>query len=496
MSSRDVIIIGSGLGGLSCGAILSNEGKRVCVVEKEPVPGGCLRSFRRGGALFDTGMHYIGSMADGEILNHFLRYCGIYDSLRLQRLDEAFDVIHLGDREYSFCQGYDRFVDALSAEFPAQRRQIEDYAAALREVGNVIGVEKLRKGIISSDGLRFLSTAASAEIERLIGDPLLRKVVAGTSFLYDGIRGHSPFYHHAMSNHSFIRGAYRFAGGSQQLADALCDLIRRNGGEVRCGDAVGKIRLRENRVTGVKTVSGEVLEAGAVLSDIHPARLLPMLDKDNRIRPSYAARIGSVPNSCGVFSVFATVDKKAFPYRNQNHYIIDGDDVWAEREGAPRPQMVMLSMQAQGGNEACEAVSLLCPMSFGEVAKWAGTAIGKRGAEYEAFKQAKAEAAIRSVEARFPGFRAAIRSIHTATPLTYEDYTGTPQGSAYGMQIDCNDVLGTSFSPETKVGGLYLTGQNIAIHGALGVVMTAISTCGALLGREYTARKIGNSQGE
>ena len=60
--------------------------------------------------MFDTGMHYIGSMADGEILNHFLRYCGIYDSLRLQRLDEAFDVIHLSDREYSFCQGYDLVV--------------------------------------------------------------------------------------------------------------------------------------------------------------------------------------------------------------------------------------------------------------------------------------------------------------------------------------------------------------------------------------------------
>lgn len=494
MSSRDVIIIGSGLGGLSCGAILSKEGKRVCIVEKEPVPGGCLRSFRRGGVLFDTGMHYVGSMADGEILNHFLRYCGVYDSLRLQRLDEAFDVIHLGDREYRFCQGYDRFVDALAAEFPAQRRQLDDYAASLREVGNVIGIGKLREGIISSDGLQFLSAAASAEIERLIGDPLLRKVVAGTSFLYDGVRGRTPFYHHAMINHSFIQGAYRFAGGSQQLADALCGVIRRNGGEVRCGNAVTKVRLRENRVTGVETASGEVLEAGTVLSDIHPARLLPMLGKENRIRPSYAARVGAVPNSCGVLSVFATVDKKAFPYRNQNHYIIDGNDVWAEREEAPRPQIVMLSMQAQGGSDVCEAVSLLCPMSFGEVAKWAGTEIGKRGAEYEAFKQAKAEAAIRSVEAHFPGFRAAIRSIHTATPLTYENYTGTPQGSAYGMQIDCNDVLGTSFSPETKVGGLYLTGQNIAIHGALGVVMTAISTCGALLGRDYTARKIGNSQ--
>lgn len=170
MSSRDVIIIGSGLGGLSCGAILSKEGKRVCVVEKEPVPAdACGRS---GAAeRCSTRACTTPRMADGEIHHHFLRYCGIYDSLHLQRLDEAFDVIHLGDREYSFCQGYDRFVDALSAEFPAQRRQIEDYAAALREVGNVIGVEKLRKGIVSSDGLRFLSTAASAEIEQLIGDP-------------------------------------------------------------------------------------------------------------------------------------------------------------------------------------------------------------------------------------------------------------------------------------------------------------------------------------
>lgn len=360
----------------------------------------------------------------------------------------------------------------------------------------MIGVEKLRKGIVSSDGLRFLSTAASAEIEQLIGDPLLRKVVAGTSFLYDGIRGHSPFYHHAMINHSFIRGAYRFAGGSQQLADALCDVIRRNGGEVRCGDAVGKIRLRENRVTVVKTVSGEVLEAGAVLSDIHPARLLPMLDKDNRIRPSYAARIGSVPNSCGVFSVFATVDKKAFPYRNQNHYIIDGDDVWAEREGAPRPQMVMLSMQAQGGQRSLRSRFAAVPH------------VVRGGGEMGGYGHRKTRRGIRSVQAgkgrsRHPKRRGPFPGIPRGDPehshgdaADIRGLHGTPQGSAYGMQIDCNDVLGTSFSPETKVGGLYLTGQNIAIHGALGVVMTAISTCGALLGREYTARKIGNSQGE
>lgn len=491
MSRYDAIIIGSGMGGLCCGTILSKEGLRVCVAEKEPAPGGCLRSFRRDGVLFDTGMHYVGSMDEGEILRHFLRYCGVGDRLRLQRLDETFDAIRLGDREYRLCQGYDRFTEVLAAQFPAHRRQIGAYAAALREVGGIIGVDKLRQGILSADGSRYLSVAASAEIARMIADPLLRRVLAGNSFLYDGVRGRTPFYHLAMINHSFIRGAFRFAGGSQQLADALCDAIRGNGGEVRCGDAVTAVRHRDNRVTGVETAAGEVIEAPCVIADIHPARLLPMLGPGTRIRPSYAARIRSAENSCGVFSLFATVDGRAFPYLNRNYYLLDGE-VWAEPRSAARPQTVMLSMQAQAGDGTREGVSLLCPMSCGEVAAWEGTRTGRRGAAYEAFKQAKAGELIRRVEEHFPGFRAAIRTVHTATPLTYRDCTGTPEGSAYGMQIDCRDVPGTLLSPATKVGGLLLTGQNVAIHGALGVVMTALATCGVLLGSEYVARKIGN----
>lgn len=491
MSKYNTIIIGSGLGGLICGAILSKEGQRVCVVEKEPAAGGCLRSFRRDGVLFDTGMHYVGSMDQGEILNHILHYCGVYDSLRLQRLDDqGFDVIHTEGREFRFCQGYDRFVDALAAEFPAQRRQIGNYAAALRQVGETIGVEKLRRGIVSQDGLRFMSVAASAQIAALIDDPLLQKVVAGASFLYDGVRDYSPFYHHAMIHHSFIRGAYRFVDGSQQLADALVGVIRRNGGEVRCGDAVTRICHHDNHIRGVQLASGEQLEAERVIGGIHPAQLLPMLDPGHRIRPSYQARIGSAVSTFGVFSVFAAVDRNAFPYRNANHYLVDGD-VWADSIRSPRPQTVMLSMQPHTADTSCEAVTLLCPMLFSEVERWAGTAVGKRGAEYREFKQQKTEELIATVERHFPGFRAAIRSIHTATPLTYRDYTGIPQGAAYGTATDCNDVMGTLLSPSTKVEGLYLTGQNVALHGALGVAMTAITTCGAILGSEYIARKIG-----
>ena len=64
----DIIVIGSGLGGLECGVMLSREGMGVCIVEQAAVPGGCLQSFRRRGHSIDTGMHYVGSMQQGGIM--------------------------------------------------------------------------------------------------------------------------------------------------------------------------------------------------------------------------------------------------------------------------------------------------------------------------------------------------------------------------------------------------------------------------------------------
>lgn len=67
----DIIVIGSGLGGLECGAMLAREGMGVCVAEQAALPGGCLQSFSRRGHAIDTGMHYIGSMQAGGIMRRY-----------------------------------------------------------------------------------------------------------------------------------------------------------------------------------------------------------------------------------------------------------------------------------------------------------------------------------------------------------------------------------------------------------------------------------------
>ena len=109
MSKYDIIIIGSGLGGLECGAILSKEGYHVCVLEKNELFGGCFQTYQRGGHRMDTGIHYIGSLDEGQIMNQYFRYFGIMDKLSIKRMDEeVFDRIYYKDAIYDYAMGHEQ----------------------------------------------------------------------------------------------------------------------------------------------------------------------------------------------------------------------------------------------------------------------------------------------------------------------------------------------------------------------------------------------------
>ena len=84
-----------------------------------------------------------------------------------------------------------------------------------------------------------------------------------------------------------------------------------------------------------------------------------------------------------------------------------------------------------------------------------------------------------------------VESTYSSTPLTYQHYTETPEGSAYGIAKSYRNSLATLIPPRTKIENLYLTGQNLNVHGMLGVTLTAATTCGELLGVEYLSKKIG-----
>ena len=97
---KSVIIIGSGLGGLECGYILAKKGVRVTSLEQAAKPGGCLQSFRRGGHVFDTGLHYVGGLDEGQSLRPFFEYFGLMDLPWKQINPDCVDEIVIGGQSY------------------------------------------------------------------------------------------------------------------------------------------------------------------------------------------------------------------------------------------------------------------------------------------------------------------------------------------------------------------------------------------------------------
>src|SRR5436190_16948680 len=113
MLDFDVVIIGSGMGGLVCGNLLSQEGLRVCVLEKNKQIGGCLQTFVRDKIIFDSGVHYIGGLRKGQNLYQIFKYLGLMEKMKLQRMDvDAFDkiIFYDDDKEYVMAQGYENFI--------------------------------------------------------------------------------------------------------------------------------------------------------------------------------------------------------------------------------------------------------------------------------------------------------------------------------------------------------------------------------------------------
>ncbi|HEY0261721.1 MAG TPA: all-trans-retinol 13,14-reductase, partial [Chitinophagales bacterium] len=142
-----------------------------------------------------------------------------------------------------------------------------------------------------------------------------------------------------------------------------------------------------------------------------------------------------------------------------------------------------------------ESVIVLAYMHYDEVKQWEHieNTVGfeeDRGKDYADFKAKKAEILLNEVYKRFPEIKGKIVSVDISTPLTYRDYFYTPQGSIYGYAKDFNHPFQAYLSPQSKVSNLYFTGQNVNLHGALGVTVSAFMTCGEILGKKYLYDKV------
>ncbi len=482
----DVAIIGAGLGGLECGYTLAKNGLGVCVLEQDPLLGGCLQTFKRRGQTFDTGFHYIGGLADGQHLNRLFHYFNLMD-LPWRKMDEEyFDEVNLNGKSYAFANGYERFVDTLAAHFPHQRENLKRYTDTLREIGENIFLSLSPRTTEDFFQSKAFTQSAYNFLQETITDPTLRNVLAGTSLKME-LHRNLPLYIFAQINDSFIQSAWRIDGGGMQIAEKLAASIRDMGGTVRTNAKVTGMTEANGNLTHLTLANGEVVEAQWFISNIHPAATLALAQECPSIKNIYKRRIRSLQNTFGMFTANLRLKSGTVPYLNRNQYIYTTDELWnfgTRRPCDPTDALLVSYQTPSQGEPTTQNIDLLTPMTWQEVEQWQGTTLMRRGSDYEQLKAQKAQECIQLAQRLIPEIDGNIEQCYTSTPLTYSHYTNTACGSAYGILKDHARLAQTMLTPKTPIPNLLLTGQNLNLHGILGVTMTSLFTCAEIIGME------------
>lgn len=481
----EVVVIGSGLGGLTCAFILQKNGYDVTVLEQGVQAGGCLQCFSRKGVKFETGMHFIGSAAPGQTMHRLMRYFGLADTVRLSPLDSTgYNTVGLSGQEFRFANGREAFIERMSRYFPSEKDALAKYMDIIRRIASASTLSSLTSaGRDMAANTEYQTRAMNEVLDSLFKDDLLKKVLAGDLPLYAAELDKTPFSQHAFIMDFYNRSAFRVVGGSDAIAFSLADGIRNLGGRLLVKKKAVKVHCNDIRATGVETEDGEFYPADFVISTVHPKRLLEMLDT-RLIRPAFRSRINNMPQTASGFAVYLKFRPGTMPYMNTNYYGYSCGTPWGcehyTRENWPKGFLYMhFCHDAQA--VWAESGVILSYMNFADVERWRGTRPGHRGDSYEAFKREHAEHLISEVEKHRPGLAASIENYYTSTPLTYLDYTGTEDGSMYGVAKDIHAGAEGRVPYRTKIPNLFLAGQNVNSHGMLGVMVGTIVTCSELV---------------
>ena len=486
----DVVIIGSGLGGLVCARILAERGKRVTVLERHTVAGGCLQSYRRRGISLDTGLHYVGGLAEGHRLHDIFARLGLMD-LPWQRMDpQGFDLVTIDGETFPFAEGYQHFADALADRFPHEREALHRYAALLERADHLPPGDPEVQSLCAVNAYDYLCETFK--------DPLLINVLAGNALKSDLRRESLPLFNFLHATSAFVGGgAWRLRGCGDDIVDVLRKGIETLGGYIVTGAEVNELVETAGRITGARCTNGETFEAETFISDIHPQQTFALVRESQKLSRLFRRRIDMLENTSGMFTVSLVTD--AIPYFNHNKYIYRQANVW-EQPAATTPDAsasgavdrVMVSCYAapcsvDSGSAAVSptAIDLLTPVPLSLFEPWADSSRGHRPDGYRQLKKQLADACIALAATALPGllpFLAAKEgeNLYTSSPLTWRDYTLTPLGSAFGIRKDSRQPLLTMLSPRTPIPNLLLTGQNLMLHGLEGVTMTALQTCSDL----------------
>lgn len=428
----DIIIIGGGLGGLTAGAKLAREGRKVLLVEQHDRPGGCATTFRRKGFICEVGLHEMDGPSDTDLKTRIFSELGVLDNVKFIKLHDFYHFINDRIRitiPHNPAEAQKRLTEA----FPEERQGIEAYYSRVLYPKKKIPGYELQGEMSLGEFL-----------DAIIMDEDLKLILLGNlGYFSDDPYSLSLTYYCAAQARYFNNGSSYIMGGSQKLSDYLAGYIRSQGGEVLLKHLVTGILAENDRLKGityrnVKGQDSEIKEAQAADIIVNAAMpeiigLLPSAQGSELKRA-----IGGQKPGNSLLTVYFGFKKplESLGHRHYSIFVYDGSvkkisDIRANnRDDFSRRSFTFVdySQIESGLAPQGKSTGALCCTDYYE--DW----ISLSANEYKARKDEAAKAFIMRLEKLIPGITGLIEFCEVATPLTVKRYTLNPEGAVYGFR--------------------------------------------------------------
>lgn len=501
MADWDVVVIGSGIGGLSAAVGLSNLGKRVLVLEQHYLPGGWTHSFSLEGHKFSPGVHYIGQLNEGGRTREIFEGLGVGADLEFLELNpDGYDHIVFEDETFDIPAGLQKYIARLIERFPEERSGIKRYFTLMQNVDRGLSMAADAKGIL--DKLKLLFTApaivfnglkpASEVIDRFVSDVKLKAILESRAGDHGMMPSRVPFALHVAIEAHYWNGGWYPKGGAAAIPKAFISRLKQNGGEIRMRTKVDHILLEgsgaNRRAAGVQLDNGQQIRAETVLSNADAWITYNNLIGKQNLSEKTAARISQLEPSVSSLSLYLATDLDidALGLDSGNYWILNDPSVDATYELSHRDELAAEgpfpggfltvttrkdSSKMHAGLHTMEAFVFV---SYAAFERWQQSSTGDRPEDYEAYKAKLTQRMLSMISRVVPGIENHLKLCELGTPLTNVHYCNGYRGNIYGTAKSKSQIGSGALPVTTEIAGLFHCGQSTAAHGVLGAMATGV----------------------